>query len=106
MSDYLEIPFSPDTVKAIALNTAGKRPLNHPLLLVQGMEDNVVINQATPEYFAMICQQGDVPTELELYPQDDHGSVVVNATDSVNEWIEDRFNREPAPDNCPNNWRG
>ena len=106
MSDYLNIPFSPDTVKAIALNTAGKRPLSHPLLLVQGMEDKVVINQATPEYFAMICQQGDVPAELELYPQDNHGSVVVNATDSVNEWIQDRFNRESAPDNCPNNWRG
>ena len=106
IADYLKIPFSPDTVKAIDLNTAGGEPLNHPLLLVQGMEDTVVINQATPEYFSMVCQQGDVDVKMELYPKDNHGSVVVNARDSVNEWIQDRFDRRPAPDNCPNKWGG
>ena len=70
------------------------------------MEDVVVINQATPEYFSIICQQGDVNAKLELYPQDDHGSVVINARDSVDEWIEARFEREPVPDNCPNKWGG
>ena len=106
IADYVNIPFAKDALKAIDLNTAGNRPLNHPLLLVQGMEDVVVINQATPEYFSIICQQGDVNAKLELYPQDDHGSVVINARDSVDEWIEARFEREPVPDNCPNKWGG
>ena len=106
IEDYVPIPFTKDALRAIDKNTAGNRPLNHPLLLVQGMEDNVVINQATPEYFSIICQEGDVSAKLELYPEDDHGSVVINAKGSVDDWIEARFEREPVPDNCPNKWGG
>jgi hypothetical protein len=106
IADFVNIPFRPETIKAIDLNTAGSRPLNHPLLLVQGMQDKVVLNQATPEYFSMLCQQGDVDAKLELYPEDNHGSVIGNAKESVDQWIESRFDRKPAPDNCPNKWRG
>ena len=104
IADFLKTPFSSELMQAIDINTIGNRPLNHPLLLVQGMEDNVVLAQATPEYFSVVCQQGDVAAELELYPQDDHGSVVINAADSVNQWIQARFDREQPPDNCPNKW--
>ena len=106
INSFIKFPLEKDTLEAIKLNTAGNRPLNHPLLLVQGMEDKVVLSQATPEYFSIICQQGDVDAKMELYPQDDHGSVVINARDSVDEWIEARFEREPVPDNCPNKWGG
>lgn len=106
IADFVNVPFRPDTIKAINLNTAGNRPLNHPLLLVQGMQDIVVLNPATPTYFSILCQQGDVDAQMELYPEDDHGSVIVNAKESVDQWIQSRFNREPAPDNCPNKWGG
>ena len=101
IKDYINLPLSKNTVRAINLNNVGGQPLNQPLLLVQGMEDVVVINQATPEYFSIVCQQGNVPAKLELYPEDDHGSVVVNARDSVNQWLQDRFEGQAPPDNCP-----
>ena len=110
MSEYIKIQEAannPRVLKAVQKNLAGGEPLNSPLLLVQGMADEVVINPETPSYFALLCQQREsgelkVPTQLELYPDDNHLTIIPNAAEQVDQWIQDRMAGEEAPSNCPN----
>ena len=107
MSTYIKIPeatTNPRALRALKRNLAGGEPLNSPLLLVQGMKDTVVLPYETPAYFSLICQQR-ATAQLELYPEDDHYSIIPNAEDQIDEWMQQRLAREPAPTNCPNRER-
>ncbi len=104
MATYVKFPLSQSLLQKINDNTAGQERLGRPMRLVQGMEDQVVINPATPAYFSLICQNGEA-AQLELYPEDNHGSVVINSADKVYQWINDRFDGLAPPNNCPNRER-
>jgi pimeloyl-ACP methyl ester carboxylesterase len=105
MSYYVKTSFPENLLLRLNDNQPGGEPLDRPMLLVQGMADKVVINQATPAYFSLICQNG-ATAQLALFPDDNHKTVIGNSADQVYAWINDRFDRQDPPSNCPNQERG
>jgi acetyl esterase/lipase len=81
----------------------GLEPTAAPILIVQGDEDPVVPPSATRALFSALCARGD-QAELEVIPGAGHvgGDPDFNqpAGESSIAWLEDRFEREPAPSNC------
>jgi hypothetical protein len=79
-----------------------------PVVIVQGLEDTTILPQFTHAQVMSRCALGDTVWYVR-YPDDDHPSINFQARESqpsVLEWMNARWDGEPAPDNCANQLLG
>lgn len=101
MSDFVKSPVPAIFYTLATQNTPGSEKINMPIIMAQGMKDTTIIPQLTLAFNKQLCQMGNT-VQFSIYPQDTHSGVVVNSRDEVQSWIKDRFDGNPAPNNCSN----
>lgn len=101
MSYYVQDPIPAVFYTLASQNTPGAAPIQMPIGMAQGMKDTTIIPQLTLAYNKMLCQKRNT-VQFEIYPNDTHPGVVVNSQSFYRQWIADRFNGVPAPNNCTN----
>jgi len=84
---------------AIAENSPGSNPLPMPVLLVQGLGDEIVTPASTDAVDARLCEHHD-QVQYNSYPGNGHSSVLLEAEGDIVRWIDDRFAEQRAPSNC------
>jgi pimeloyl-ACP methyl ester carboxylesterase len=71
-----------------------------PLLVAQGLIDDLVRPEVTEEYVAQQCKDG-VNVTLQKYPKAGHFSLRTIAAPDVADWMLARLDGQPATSNCP-----
>lgn len=84
----------------LAENVPGTLPADLPVLVTQGGTDRLVLPQITRAYVRRLCAAGSRVDYLEL-PGVRHGFIGHHSAPQAVAWIADRFDRVPAPSNCP-----
>jgi acetyl esterase/lipase len=80
-------------------NTPGHGPLGAPLLITQGLSDDVVWPDVTEGFAQAQCQAG-TDVELRTYPGVDHFGVRSASAPDVVAWLADRFAGKPPTSTC------
>jgi hypothetical protein len=90
----------PDWNARVVDNDAGQRPMDAPLLVLQGDRDMTVPPALTVDYVARACANGTA-VMLSRYPTVNHLSVTGGAprADAL-AWIADRMAKRPARNGC------
>ena len=101
MSDFVKSPVPAVFYSLATENTPGSEKINMPIFMAQGMKDTTIIPQLTLAFNKQLCQMGNT-VDFHIYPDDTHSGVVVNSRDLAQSWIKDRFEGNPAPNNCSN----
>lgn len=101
MSDFVKDPVPAVFYTLATENTPGSQRIQMPIIMAQGMKDTTIIPQLTLAFNKQLCEMGNT-VDFHIYPNDTHPGVVVNSQGIVQSWIKDRFNGEPAPNNCSN----
>ena len=101
MSTYVKDPVPAIFYTLATENTPGSKRIQMPIIMAQGMKDTTIIPQLTLAFDKQLCQMGNT-VDFHIYPNDTHPGVVVASRDTVQSWIKDRFNGNPAPTNCSN----
>jgi acetyl esterase/lipase len=83
----------------IERNSPGLTPAAMPVFLAQGTADGLVIPAVTLNYRAMLCKAGRT-VELDLLPGVGHAFVGRDSAAAAIQWMGDRFDGKPAPNNC------
>lgn len=87
----------------IELNSLrGARPIDMPILMVQGCDDTTIPIATNFEYFGSGLCPANETVEFTTYPGQSHSGVVVAAKDEMLAWAARRLAGEPAPSNCAN----
>jgi acetyl esterase/lipase len=84
----------------VAENSPGTLPATIPVLLTQGGADQLVLPLITRTYAQRLCSAGSRVEYLELAGVG-HGFIAADSAMHAVDWITDRFDRVPAPDDCP-----
>jgi len=108
LSKMLNTPVDSGLVTALGEAMPGTVPLEMPAVIVQGLEDTTILPQFTHAQVMSRCALGDVVWYLR-YPEDDHPSINFQARETdptVIDWMQARWDGEPAPDNCANQLLG
>jgi alpha-beta hydrolase superfamily lysophospholipase len=84
----------------VAENSPGTLPATIPVLLTQGGADQLVLPLITRAYAQRLCSAGSRVKYLELAGVG-HGFIAADSAMHAVDWITDRFDRVPAPDDCP-----
>jgi hypothetical protein len=71
-----------------------------PLLVAQGLIDDLVRPEVTEEYVDRQCQDGADVT-LRTYPKAGHFSLRTIAAPDVADWMLARLDGQPTTSNCP-----
>lgn len=72
---------------------------NIPVLIVQGLKDNIVLPGATAQYVQTACRQGS-NIQVLWYPQGDHIRMAQVAGPVVSDWLQKQFLGQPNQRNC------
>jgi pimeloyl-ACP methyl ester carboxylesterase len=92
----------PDSLIAKATrNNPGQQSSNAPVFLVQGGADQTVPPELTGLLQQEECAVNTFPTQLTIYPGQDHDPVLYAALSDEVSYITARFAGQPAPANCP-----
>ena len=83
----------------LAANSPGATAVQMPVLIAQGTADTVVWPGVTASWVAGQCEAG-VVIDQRLYPDRTHPEIAAASAADVRAWIEDRFDRRPAPSTC------
>jgi pimeloyl-ACP methyl ester carboxylesterase len=83
----------------IRRNTPSAASLNIPVLMVQGLADNVVWPQITEDYVRRLCRSGNA-VHLALMPDVNHNQIAKEAAPMAVEWMTGRFAGAPLQNNC------
>lgn len=70
-----------------------------PVLIAQTREDPLVSPKVTRTYAGRACQRGVKVKWIDL-PGKDHATTASQSAIATLQWIEDRFDGSPAPDDC------
>lgn len=95
-------PASGPLGERLAQNTPD-RPLRQPLLVAQGLADDLVLPEIQAKFVQALCNAGQA-LEYRTYAQRDHLSVVAPDSPFIADlvrWTEDRFAGRPAAAGCP-----
>jgi pimeloyl-ACP methyl ester carboxylesterase len=90
---------SDDLIARFAESNPGRAPGSTPVLLVQGSDDDTVPADLTQYLHGQLCAF-DQPVQLAEYPGAGHVGVLAASQDDVVDYIEARFDKEPAPSDC------
>jgi hypothetical protein len=104
LSELVDVPVHRGFVDALNRGQPGQVPLTMPLIVVQGLEDVTILPELTHAQVMARCALADT-VEYVTYPDDDHPSVNFQARVSepnVLDWLDARFDGEPARHTCPN----
>jgi hypothetical protein len=97
-------PDSPQDIAALreALRRIAlpQRPLDRPMLVINGEDDPVVLPDWIRFAVSRSCALGGRIEYLQI-PNADHRDLPPKAAATVQRWIADRFAGRPAPSNCP-----
>lgn len=108
LSELLNTPVASGLVTALGKAMPGSVPLEMPVVIAQGLEDTTILPQFTHAQVMSRCALGDTVYYVR-FPFDDHPSLNFQARlakTSVIDWMNARWNGEPAPDNCANQLLG
>ncbi len=83
----------------LAQNTPGAEPIQVPVFVAVGSDDQVVWPDVTQAYTARLCTQGTT-VETAVMPGVPHTGAGFAMADAAVAWIEARFAGEPAPSTC------
>jgi alpha-beta hydrolase superfamily lysophospholipase len=100
-SIFRTAPTSGPLGERLAQNTPS-RPLRQPLLIAQGLADDLVQPEIQAKFMQGLCNAGQV-LEYRTYAERDHLSLVAPDAPFVAElvrWTEDRLAGRPAPAGC------
>jgi pimeloyl-ACP methyl ester carboxylesterase len=86
-----------DALRRVALP---QRPLDKPMLVINGEHDAVVLPDWIQSAVARSCALGGQIEYLQI-PNAGHEDLLAKVTHTVGRWIADRFAGKPAPSNCP-----
>jgi len=70
-----------------------------PVLITQGDEDESVVPEFTYATFRALCQTG-TEADLQIYPDDDHNSILWTAQTPVLDWLAARLDQQQVPNGC------
>jgi len=101
MGAYIKEPLPVGLFPLVESNTVPPPDLTMPNLLVQGMQDEAILPVANIAYFNYLCNAG-VAAEAAVWQNENHNGVVTASRDVVNQWIHNRFDGEPAGNDCAN----
>ncbi|MBX3069170.1 MAG: hypothetical protein KF883_01580 [Thermomicrobiales bacterium] len=96
----LFLPDAPEAWSDLAAeNTpaAGTWPM--PVLIVHGVDDEVIDPAMTASFVDGLCASGSTVAFIE-YPGADHFGILSAAGDTMRDWLLDRVAGEPAPSDC------
>jgi acetyl esterase/lipase len=82
-----------------ALNTPGTLPPSIPVFIAQGTSDPIVPLRITLSYVRRLCAAGSRVT-LDEMPGVGHGFAAMRSARTAVDWIADRFDLRPAPNDC------
>jgi pimeloyl-ACP methyl ester carboxylesterase len=86
-------------VAKFAASNPGQEAANSPVLLAQGLNDDIIPADLTRYFQSQLCAF-DQPVQLTEYPGADHMEMLPASQDDVIDYITARFKKEPAPSNC------
>ena len=86
-----------DALRRVALP---QRPLDKPMLVINGKEDGQVLPDWVRFAVSGSCALGGQIEHVEL-PDTTHYDVVTKSAETTDHWIADRFAGMPPPSNCP-----
>jgi hypothetical protein len=104
LSELVRFPIDRGVVAAMAKGMSGQTASPIPQLVLQGLEDVTILPQLTHAQVMARCALGDT-VEYVQYPEDDHPSLNYQARlaePGALDWLDERFDGEPATSNCPN----
>lgn len=81
------------------LTARGDAPSRQPVLVLQGLEDFLVLPEPVQASYSAGCRLGN-EIHMRLYPGEDHGSVIQEATPFFLQWIDDRFEGKATSGVC------
>jgi hypothetical protein len=82
-----------------AVDTAGRTPTAAPMLVYQGLSDDVVYKVFTDQYVKKACALGNT-VEYKTFTGKDHYEENAAAEKDVLEWMQARLAGIPAPSSC------
>ena len=108
--DYDEVsqvddPFElDDWGAALRANDTNQLPVEAPLFIIHGGEDEQIPVDTSATLFSQLCdfaEQG--PTVRTVYPGQSHAGVLTSgaAVPDLLSWVQGRFADDPAPNDCP-----
>jgi pimeloyl-ACP methyl ester carboxylesterase len=83
----------------LAQNSPGNLPSGIPVFLAQGSEDVIIHPRVTEDYAARLCAAGSKVRKLWM-PDIGHGRAAQASTQTMLDWVSDRFAGKDAPDDC------
>jgi hypothetical protein len=89
----------PQLVALFPVGTAGKVPTAAPMLVYQGLSDDVVFKVFTDQYVQKACALGNT-VDYQTFSGKDHYEENAAAEKDVLEWMQARLAGLPAPSTC------
>jgi predicted esterase len=83
----------------MAADTAGRVPTAAPMLVYQGLSDDVVYKVFTDQYVKKACALGNT-VDYQTFSGKDHYEENAAAEKDVLEWMQARLAGTPAPSTC------
>ncbi len=108
LSQLLNTPLATGLVTALSEAMPGTEKLEMPTIIVQGLKDKTILPQFTHAQVMSQCALGSTVFYVR-YPEDDHPSINYQARlhqPSVIDWMQARWDGQPAPSNCFNQLLG
>ncbi len=100
-SEMVKNPIMANLSGIFNINMPVHRRFEMPLMIQQGLQDTVVIPDATIGAYRTFCKQGSTAV-LQTFPADVHSSLLHTAFPNALSWTQDRFAGLPAPSTCTN----
>ena len=92
---YQEKPWS----SFIAANEPGQLHISAPLLITQGMSDQIVLPKVTADFVKDLCKSGETVNFVKL-PKVGHITAGEDSAAIAAKWITNRFAKKSAPNDC------
>jgi len=89
----------PEIVERFAVNNPGQYQGHAPILLLTGEADETVPPFVADNLLTAYCAH-NTATSMQQYAGSTHDSILIDAAADALDWIDDRFDGNPAPNHC------
>jgi pimeloyl-ACP methyl ester carboxylesterase len=97
--DFVKAELPDSIVQLAANNFPVYEAYTHPLLIQQGLADDVVVPGVNIAAARTFCEQGS-EVNLQTFPADQHSTVLLTGKADATRWLQDRFNSVPVRSDC------